>query len=118
MVEEVGELARALRKREKLTRHGSYPESTEAHELADVLLYVVHLANVLGLDLAEVVQRKGVLQYREVPWPKVTYKNRKPFLQTESTFSRRRWKISRSNNACWRNFAVCMWPVSITSTRA
>jgi NTP pyrophosphatase (non-canonical NTP hydrolase) len=58
MVEEIGELARALRKREKLTRHGSYPESNEAHELADVFLYVVHLANVLGLDLAEVVQRK------------------------------------------------------------
>jgi NTP pyrophosphatase (non-canonical NTP hydrolase) len=58
MVEEIGELARALRKREKLVRHGSYPDSNEAHELADVFLYVVHLANVLGLDLAEVVQRK------------------------------------------------------------
>ncbi len=58
MVEEIGELARALRRREKLVRHGSYPESSEAHELADVFLYVVHLANVLGLDLAEVVQKK------------------------------------------------------------
>jgi NTP pyrophosphatase (non-canonical NTP hydrolase) len=58
MVEEVGELARALRKREKLTRHGSYPESSEAQELADVFLYVVHMANVLGLDLAEIVQKK------------------------------------------------------------
>lgn len=58
MIEEIGELARALRKREKLVRHGSYPESTEAHELADVFLYVVHMANVLGLDLAEIVQKK------------------------------------------------------------
>lgn len=58
MVEEVGELARALRKREKLARHGSYPGSNEAHELADVFLYVVHMANVLGLDLADVVREK------------------------------------------------------------
>jgi NTP pyrophosphatase (non-canonical NTP hydrolase) len=58
MIEEIGELARALRKREKLVRHGSYPDSNEAHELADVFLYVVHMANVLGLDLAEVVQQK------------------------------------------------------------
>lgn len=58
MVEEVGELARALRKRENLTRHGSYGTSNEAHELADVFLYVVHMANVLGLDLGDVVREK------------------------------------------------------------
>ena len=58
MVEEVGELARALRKREKLVRHGSYEHSNEAQELADVFLYVVHMANVLGLDLASAVQQK------------------------------------------------------------
>jgi NTP pyrophosphatase (non-canonical NTP hydrolase) len=58
MVEEVGELARALRKREKMVRHSSYGTSNEAHELADVFLYVVHMANVLGLDLASVVKEK------------------------------------------------------------
>ncbi len=58
MVEEVGELARALRKREKLVRHGAYSGSDEAHELADVFLYVVHMANVLGLDLAGIVRDK------------------------------------------------------------
>ena len=58
MVEEIGELARALRKRDKLVRHGSYPASNEGHELADVFLYVVHMANVLGLDLASVVREK------------------------------------------------------------
>jgi len=58
MVEEVGELARALRKREKLVRHGAYGGSNEAHELADVFLYVVHMANVLGLDLASIVREK------------------------------------------------------------
>jgi NTP pyrophosphatase (non-canonical NTP hydrolase) len=61
MVEEVGELARALRKREKLVRHGSYKGSNEAHELADVFLYVVHMANVLGLDLAGIVQKKEII---------------------------------------------------------
>jgi NTP pyrophosphatase (non-canonical NTP hydrolase) len=58
MVEEIGELARALRKRDKLVRHGSYRDSNEAHELADVFLYVVHMANVLGLDLASIVKEK------------------------------------------------------------
>jgi NTP pyrophosphatase (non-canonical NTP hydrolase) len=58
MVEEVGELARAIRKREKLVRHGSYRDSNEAHELADVFLYVIHMANVLGFDLADVVRNK------------------------------------------------------------
>lgn len=58
MVEEVGELARALRKREKLVRHSAYAGSDEAHELADVFLYVVHMANILGLDLAGIVRDK------------------------------------------------------------
>jgi NTP pyrophosphatase (non-canonical NTP hydrolase) len=58
MVEEVGELARALRKREKLMRHGSYEGINESLELADVFLYVVHMANVLGVDLANVVRDK------------------------------------------------------------
>lgn len=61
MVEEVGELARALRKREKLARHGTYGEANESHELADVFLYVVHMANVLGIDLAHIVRDKEAL---------------------------------------------------------
>jgi NTP pyrophosphatase (non-canonical NTP hydrolase) len=64
MVEEVGELARSLRKREKLVRHGSYQESNEAHELADVFLYVVHMANVLGFDLAHIVRDKEILNLK------------------------------------------------------
>jgi NTP pyrophosphatase (non-canonical NTP hydrolase) len=65
MVEEVGELARALRKREKLVRHGSYPDSSEAQELADVFLYVVHMANVLELDLAHIVRDKEVVNLQK-----------------------------------------------------
>jgi NTP pyrophosphatase (non-canonical NTP hydrolase) len=58
MVEEVGELAHAIRKREKLVRHGSARGSGEAHELADVLLYLVHMANILDLDIAQAVKDK------------------------------------------------------------
>jgi NTP pyrophosphatase (non-canonical NTP hydrolase) len=58
MVEEVGELARAVRKRERLARHGPPSRINEAHELADVFLYVVHMANVLELDLGSVVREK------------------------------------------------------------
>ena len=58
MIEEIGELASALRKREKLKRHGSSRNVNEAHELADVFLYVVHMANILGLDLGTAVQDK------------------------------------------------------------
>lgn len=59
MVEEVGELARAIRKREKLVRHGrSKSDAAESQELADVFLYVVHMANILGLDLGSAVRNK------------------------------------------------------------
>ena len=61
MVEEVGELARALRKREKLVRHGSTRRLNEADELADVFLYVVHMANILSLDLGTAVREKEQL---------------------------------------------------------
>jgi NTP pyrophosphatase (non-canonical NTP hydrolase) len=58
MVEEIGELARAIRKREKLVRHSTTGGTNEAHELADVFLYVIHMANILGLDLGATVREK------------------------------------------------------------
>lgn len=61
MVEEVGELARAIRKREKLVRHGSSGRINESDELADIFLYVIHMANILGLDLGSAVQEKEEL---------------------------------------------------------
>lgn len=66
MVEEVGELARALRKRMKLTRHGKPIHNQEELELADVFLYVVHMANILKIDLATVVQRKELLNIQKL----------------------------------------------------
>jgi NTP pyrophosphatase (non-canonical NTP hydrolase) len=61
MVEEVGELAREIRKRERLVRHGASTGSSESRELADIFLYVIHMANVLDIDLARVVQDKELI---------------------------------------------------------
>jgi NTP pyrophosphatase (non-canonical NTP hydrolase) len=66
MVEEIGELARALRKRVKLARHGKAIANQEELELADVFIYVVHMANILKIDLASVVQRKEWLNIQKL----------------------------------------------------
>ncbi len=58
LVEEVGELAHAVRKNEGLRRDDPFRESPVGSELADVQLYLVHLANALGIDLASAVTEK------------------------------------------------------------
>ncbi len=58
LTEEVGELARAVRKTAGITRHGNRDQSNVAEELADVQLYVLHLANILGISLANAVKDK------------------------------------------------------------
>jgi len=58
LVEEVGEFARALRKREGLVRHQEVQQHHEGLELADILLYLVHMANILGVDLTNAVKSK------------------------------------------------------------
>jgi NTP pyrophosphatase (non-canonical NTP hydrolase) len=65
MVEEVGELARAIRKREGLARHGSESSANERHELADVFLYVVHMANILDIDLSKIVKEKELINLQK-----------------------------------------------------
>jgi NTP pyrophosphatase (non-canonical NTP hydrolase) len=66
MMEEIGELARALRKKEKLTRHGSAIRNAESLELADVFIYVIHMANILKIDLGQVVQQKELLNIEKL----------------------------------------------------
>jgi len=66
MVEEFGELAKALRKRVHLVRHGKKIENQEALELADVFIYVVHMANILKIDLSKVVQEKELLNIKKL----------------------------------------------------
>lgn len=66
MVEEIGELARALRKRSKLIRYGKEISNQEGLELADVFIYVVHMANILKIDLSKVVQEKELINIKKV----------------------------------------------------
>jgi NTP pyrophosphatase (non-canonical NTP hydrolase)/nucleoside 2-deoxyribosyltransferase len=66
MVEEVGELARALRKRHHLARHGSHITNQEDFELADVFIYVVHMANILKIDLSRIVQQKELININKL----------------------------------------------------
>jgi NTP pyrophosphatase (non-canonical NTP hydrolase) len=58
LTEEVGELARAIRKSLPLQRHGNPIHNSVGDEVSDVFLYVLHLANVGGIDLAEAVAKK------------------------------------------------------------
>ena len=65
MVEEVGELAREIRRRERLVRHGPDSKSSESQELADVFLYIVHMANVFDVDLAKIVHQKELINLQK-----------------------------------------------------
>lgn len=59
LTEEIGELARAVRKTVGLAREGGYDEAAGlSAELADVQLYILHLANVMDVDLAAAVVTK------------------------------------------------------------
>lgn len=65
MLEELGELAKAIRKKQGLVRHGNRPITcNEAEELADVFLFVLHIANILAVDLAAAVQSKERVNWR------------------------------------------------------
>lgn len=58
LTEELGELARAVRKLEGMARHQPDSVADVGGELADVQLYLLHLANGLGLDLSVAVTAK------------------------------------------------------------
>lgn len=57
LLEELGELARAVRKHEKMSRDHAYNIEL-SEELADTQLYLVHLANQTGINLAKAVTAK------------------------------------------------------------
>lgn len=58
LTEEVGELAQALRHLEGLPARSPEAIADVGAEMADVQLYLVHLANALGLTLADAVTAK------------------------------------------------------------
>lgn len=60
MVEEVGELAKVLRKHHaglKVDQNKSY-ELNAAHEIADILIYLTAIANRLDIDLEQALRDK------------------------------------------------------------
>ncbi len=58
LTEEMGELARAIRKIQGLKRDGGYDDVGLLDELADVQIYLAHLANTLDADLGYAVSQK------------------------------------------------------------
>lgn len=58
LTEELGELARAVRERVGLQRAGGYSQEDAAAEMADIQLFLLHLANILGVNLAGAVRDK------------------------------------------------------------
>ncbi|WP_019972683.1 MazG nucleotide pyrophosphohydrolase domain-containing protein [Mycobacterium sp. 141] len=61
LTEEIGELARALRKSAGIQRDQGWEGQDVAEELADVQLYLVHLANISGVELADAVTNKELV---------------------------------------------------------
>ena len=59
LTEELGELARAVRKHEGMNRDHAYSIDL-SEELADVQLYLLHLANQTGINLGDSVTRKEI----------------------------------------------------------
>jgi NTP pyrophosphatase (non-canonical NTP hydrolase)/nucleoside 2-deoxyribosyltransferase len=77
LTEEIGELARAVRRRVALVRSDAGGEDPAA-ELADVQLYVLHLANAIGVDLADAVAAKEQVNHaRYGPSPDDTTSSRR-----------------------------------------
>lgn len=71
LVGEVGELAELFQwvpADEAVARAGAEPlRSRAGEEIADVLIYLIRLADVLGLDLAEVATRKLAASHDRYP---------------------------------------------------
>jgi NTP pyrophosphatase (non-canonical NTP hydrolase) len=58
MMEEVGELARAVRKQAGIKIDAKTNVYPIEEELADILAYLLHLSNILGLDLEDSFWKK------------------------------------------------------------
>ena len=56
--EEVGELARAIRKHSGLKTDVTVKDFDASGELADLLIYLLHMANILGIDLEAAFRAK------------------------------------------------------------
>ena len=67
LVEEVGELARAVRRRSGIPHRGGQSRRDRVEfELADCLIYVLSLANALDIDIASALGEKEKLNARRI----------------------------------------------------
>jgi len=57
-VEEIGELARAIRKQKNIKMSADTKQANLAEELADCLFYLLDIANNLGIDLETAFKNK------------------------------------------------------------
>jgi NTP pyrophosphatase (non-canonical NTP hydrolase) len=64
LMEEIGELAEAMRKDKRMAQVGTIKGTVE-EELYDVLYYIVALANLYGVDLEEAFRLKEELNRRK-----------------------------------------------------
>lgn len=58
MMEEMGELARAVRKQAGIKTDDKSKVYAIEEELADILIYLLHISNILGLDLEKSFWKK------------------------------------------------------------
>lgn len=58
MVEEFGELAKAIRKNENMKIDNDSREHNLEHEIADIFIYLLDLCNHLGVDLEKAFRDK------------------------------------------------------------
>lgn len=64
--EECGELAKAIRKKEKIKLDKTSKEENLQHEIADVFFYLLDICNKLNIDLEEAfLQKEAVNKARE-----------------------------------------------------
>lgn len=67
--EEVGEMAKATRQVTKMHTDDGSEKKELAHEMADVLCYILDIANHLGVDLEEAFREKEEINNKRV-WNK------------------------------------------------
>lgn len=58
LVEETGELAKALRKHNGIKMASDAPDQSVAHEAADVLWALMTICNLMGIDLEQAFREK------------------------------------------------------------
>lgn len=65
-VEECGEMAKAMRKAEKIKSDGNSKDRNLNHEIADVFIYLLDICNQYGVDLEQAFREKEEMNKKRV----------------------------------------------------